>query len=74
MYWRRDELKLPMKMRLLLNPIFDNIYQTTEIITMYDGSVTEQNTLQGFRELQVRVVDKFNSSLLFLFVNAIRIV
>lgn len=70
MYWRRDELQIPMTMRLLSNPVFDIIYQATEMITMYDSLVTEENTLQSFKGQQVCVLDIILVNYYyFLFVN-----
>jgi hypothetical protein len=33
--------------------IYNVILETTEIIIIYDGSITEENTLQSFKEQQV---------------------
>ncbi|XP_029341092.1 dynein heavy chain 6, axonemal-like [Acyrthosiphon pisum] len=56
--WAREELQAPLSLFMLSAPLRDAslkvsalIYQTATI-SLYNGSVTEENTLQGFKEQQ----------------------
>lgn len=58
-YWAREEIRTPLTLFTLYGSmqkasleISNIIYQTTSM-TIYDGSVTEENTLQSFKEHQV---------------------
>lgn len=54
-YWAREELLVAYDcLRHATVDIFNALLETTEIIILYDGSITEENTLQGFKEQQVR--------------------
>lgn len=53
-YWAREELLVVYdRMRHATVDIFNAIHETAEIIIIYDGSITEENTLQGFKGQQV---------------------
>lgn len=53
-YWAREELLIVFdRLRHATVNIFNIILETTEMIIIYDSSITEENTLQGFKEQQV---------------------